>query len=83
MKLNPCKGTALLAAVLVFCTLFWGMAPLLPARAATKEDLQQQVEDAKQAGCRVMSLQASSMGEPVYRRLGFQMYDTIFNYCRR
>ena len=49
MKLNPCKGTALLAAVLVFCTLFWGMAPLLPARAATKEDLQQQVEDAKQA----------------------------------
>ncbi len=41
------------------------------------------VEDAKQAGCRVMSLQASSMGEPVYRRLGFQMYDTIFNYCRR
>lgn len=41
------------------------------------------VEDAKRAGCRVMSLQASGMGEPVYRRLGFQVYDTIFNYCRR
>ena len=45
--------------------------------------MQTAVEDARQAGCRMMSLQASSMGEPVYRRLGFQVYDTIFNYCRR
>ena len=49
MKQNFCKGTARLAAVLVFCTLFALFGSLFAPLAATKEELQQQVNDAKDA----------------------------------
>lgn len=49
MKQNPFNGTARLAAVLVFCTLFSLFGGVFAAFAATKEDLQQQVDDAKDA----------------------------------
>ena len=49
MKQNPFNGTARLAAVLVFCTLFSLFGGIFPAFATTQQDLQQQVDDAKDA----------------------------------
>ena len=49
MKQNHGNGTALLAAVLVFCTFFALFGGRFTAFAATKEELQQQANDAKDA----------------------------------
>ena len=49
MKQNLRNGTARLAAVLVFCTLFALFGGLFAPLAATKEELQQQLNDAKDA----------------------------------
>lgn len=49
MKHNDRSGTAPLAAVLVFCILFSLFGGLFAPLAATKEELQQQLNDAKDA----------------------------------
>ena len=49
MKHKAFNGTAKLAAVLVFCTLFSLFGGIFPAFATTQQDLQQQVDDAKDA----------------------------------
>ena len=49
MKHNDRSGTAPLAAVLVFCILFALFGGLFAPLAATKEELQQQLNDAKDA----------------------------------
>lgn len=49
MKQNHGNGTARLAAVLVFCTLFTLTGGPFAPLAATKEELQQQLNDAKNA----------------------------------
>lgn len=49
MKHKTFNGTVKLAAVLVFCTLFSLFGGIFPASATTQQDLQQQVDDAKDA----------------------------------
>lgn len=49
MKRKTFNGTARLAAVLVFCTLFSLFGGIFSSFAATREDLQQQVDAAKDA----------------------------------
>ncbi len=56
--------------------------PEYRGRGIATKLMQQAIQDAKKAGCTIMSLQASVYGEPVYKKLGFWVVNHIFNYKR-
>jgi GNAT superfamily N-acetyltransferase len=66
------------------CGIYWvGTMPDARGRGVATGLMRQALLEARERGCETTSLQATAMGRPVYRRLGYRELGAIEMWERR